>query len=246
MRPRCRWCAKRYGRPLGGRHTGRVLHGARTLGRFRGALLRRSPPRSSTRGLPPWAGIHEVLTTRARTRLSKCRGGCVRMTLLTLTPAFPSRPDPCDSAIKPNLLSWGFPKTAPPSYQAGESAVRVPIRYTFPRSFPRPVGRAAAPPAIRSRGFSPPQRLAPLRPCRSVSPCCRSWGSLRFTSSRDEDPRSAILPFEAFPPLKAFAVTRGHDVPSILPPRDNAATRPSLQALDVTVPLALPAFLPMT
>lgn len=37
------------------------------------------------------------------------------------------------------------------------------------------------PPAPRAaRGFSPPRRLAPPRPCRSVSPCCRSWGSPCF------------------------------------------------------------------
>jgi hypothetical protein len=37
-----------------------------------------------------------------------------------------------------------------------------------------------ASPACRPRGFAPPRRFVPLRPCRSVSPCCRSWGSPWF------------------------------------------------------------------
>jgi hypothetical protein len=51
-----------------------------------------------------------------------------RATLLTLAPTFPTRSGPCDPTAlvsEPSgFLSWGCPKIAPPSYEAGRSASR--------------------------------------------------------------------------------------------------------------------------
>jgi hypothetical protein len=125
------------------------------------------------------------------------------------------------------FLSWGCPKIAPPSTKAEES---TPGRFRALR------GGVPRPPAFRPRGFSPPRRLAPLRPCGPVSSRCRSWGSPRFRRSRNRLPRSAILPYEAFPPPMAtrnVAVARGAVSPPPLPSRPflPALARPGPQGL---------------
>jgi len=105
----------------------------------------------------------------------------------------------------PGFLSWGCPKIAPPSTSAKES---TPGRLRVLR------GGLPHPPAFRPRGFTPPRRFAPLSLCRLVSSRCRSWGSSRFHRSRNQFPRGAIPPFEAFPPPTARPMS-----PSRLPSR---------------------------
>ena len=94
-----------------------------------------------------------------------------RATLLTFVPSFPAPSGPCDPTESSGFLSWGCPKIAPPSTRAEES---TPGRFRVLR------GGLPHPPAFRPRGFSPPRRLAPLRPRGLVSSRCRSWGSPRF------------------------------------------------------------------
>jgi hypothetical protein len=66
-------------------------------------------------------GVREVPTTGVRHMRKHTRA-----TLLTLTPTLPSRPDPCGPTCRPDCLSWGCPKIAPPSYRTGESDARGP------------------------------------------------------------------------------------------------------------------------
>jgi len=66
------------------------------------------------------AGALEVPTTGVRHMREHARA-----TLLTLTPTLPSRPDPCGPTCRPDCLSWGCPKIAPPSLRIEESASRV-------------------------------------------------------------------------------------------------------------------------
>jgi len=71
---------------------------------------------------------------------------------------------------------------------------------------------------FRPRGFSPPRQLAPTDGRRSVAPCSRSWGSLRFPlafawSTRRlprapaRVPRSAIHPSKNTPRQQPYRVT---------------------------------------
>jgi hypothetical protein len=53
--------------------------------------------------------------------------------------------------------------------------------------------------AFRPRGFAPPRRFTPLRPCRFVSPCSRSWGSPCFIPSRNGNPHGAVPALRSFP-----------------------------------------------
>jgi len=156
-------------------------------GRFRGALLRRSPPRPSAH-----AGALEVPTTGGQT----IRNAWLLLPL-DLDASFPgtSRSVRPDLPAGPPLL--GLSKDAPPSFEVGESAARSVCRHPDHRR------STAVALAFRPRGFSPPRRLPPPRPRRFVSPCCRSWGSPCFRSSRNELPHDAFLPFEAFPPPTA-------------------------------------------
>lgn len=160
------------------------------------------------------------------------------MTLLTLTPALPSRPDPCDSAIKPNLLSWVFQR--PPLHRTqSRSPLSVCRRFAFPRSGVRP-GRSCRFPAIRSRGFAPPQRLDPSRLRRFVSPCCRPWGSLRFPSSRNEVPRSAIPALRSFPSVESVRHGTGPWRPFALPLPCGETITPGAERHRSSCPPAVP------
>jgi len=163
---------------------------------------------------------------------------------LTLTPTLPSRPDPYDSANRPNFLSWGFQR--PPLHRTESKSptpgpelrcnARLPLR-----SFPS--GMDCRPSRVPPSWFYTTSAVFPLRPCRSLSPCCRSWGSPRFPSSRNEGPRGALLPFEAFPPLTAFApahVRSGSSVGPIDGLFDRTIVRPT--SVSVTALLALSPF----
>jgi hypothetical protein len=101
-----------------------------------GGLPRGDSPRSIPRCLapplpssalrtPPFGGARgalEVLTTGVcHTRMR------AHATLLTLTPTFPSRPDPCGPAFRLDFLSWVCPKIAPPSSHVEESGARVRV-----------------------------------------------------------------------------------------------------------------------
>ena len=154
-------------------------------GRFRGDWLHRSPPRPSTPLAPGPRGPYD----RARVITKPC----TRATLLTLTPTFPSRPDPYGPTCRSDFLSWGCPKIAPPSYEAEESDARGPrLRVTLR-------GWAASPPRVPSAWFLTTSTVSPPRPCRVVAPCCRSWGSPCFPSSRNEVPHSALSALRSFP-----------------------------------------------
>lgn len=142
---------------------------------------------------------------------------------------------------EPPLL--GFSKDRPSIVLNRRVRFQTPTPPALPRGCTGLRGTSCRSSRVRSRGFTPPQRFPPLRPCRSVSPCCRSWGSLRFTSPSGENPRSAFLPFEAFPPLKAFAAARVCDVLSFRTPTTSRVGS-SLEALGVTALLPLSAFLP--
>jgi len=70
-----------------------------------------------------------------------------RATLLTLTPTLPSRPDPCGPTCRPDCLSWGCPKIAPPSFRIEESAARAARRRASLRR------RTASPSRVPSAWF---------------------------------------------------------------------------------------------
>jgi len=156
---RFRWCAMRCDFLRGSRHTERVQHGARTLVDsavfcFTAPLLdllpgaRRSPKRQP----PPAIGPRGPYDQGARTSLNKSSYWYVRPTLMTLTPTLPSRPDPRDSAIKPNLLSWDFQRPPLHRLQPESSLFQIvrlrPILGTSCRSSRAP-----------HCGFSPPLQL---------------------------------------------------------------------------------------
>jgi len=154
-------------------------------GRIRGEWLHRSPPRPSTPLAPGPRGPYD----RARVITKPC----TRATLLTLTPTLPSRPDPCGPTCRSDFLSWGCPKIAPPSCRveesdARESRLRASLR-----------GWAASPPRVPPAWFLTTSTVSPPRPCRGVAPCCRSWGSPCFPSSRNEAPHSAVPALRSFP-----------------------------------------------
>jgi len=117
-----------------------------------------------------------------------------RASLLTLTPTFPSRPDPCGPTLRPDCLSWGFQRS--PLHRTESKSPTPGFRVsTAPFGARQPVS-----PACRPRGFAPPRRVVPLRPCRSVSPCCRSWGSPYFFPSRNGPPYSVCPALRSFSP----------------------------------------------
>jgi hypothetical protein len=155
-------------------------------GRFRGAWLRRSPPRPSTllapgpsRSFRPGCNI---------TRKCECE------TLLTLTPTFPSRLDPCGPAWSSRTSSPGVVQRSPLHRSESWSPSPGPRVSALPFG-----GGQPALLAFRPRGFSPPRRFTPPRPCRFLSPCSRSWGSPCFPSSRNEVPHSAAPALRSLP-----------------------------------------------
>jgi len=129
----------------------------------------------------------------------------------------------------PGSLSWG--------------CRRSPLRRTQSRS-PLPVRpfrdlpssrRLPTSTVFRPRGFSPPRRITPPRPCRDVAPDCRPWGSPRFRPLRGVVPATPFCPAElsspdAAPQLdESSALGCGHTpspcchadlaTPATLPPR---------------------------
>jgi len=160
-------------------------------GRFRGAWLRRSPPRPSTLLAPgPSRSFRPgCIVTRK----------CECATLLTLTPTFPSRPDPCGPAWSSRTSSPGVVQRSPLHRSESGSPSPRPRVSALPFGEGQPVLLA-----FRPRGFAPPRRLAPPRPCRFVSPCSRSWGSPCFPSSRNEVPHSAIPALRSLPSADSY------------------------------------------
>jgi hypothetical protein len=131
--------------------------------------------------------ILEVLTTGERHMRKHARA-----TLLTLTPTLPSRPVPYGPTCRSNCLSWGCPKIAPPSYRIEESDARVRCFHLSLR------GGTARPSRVPSAWIRTTSTDFPLRPCRSVSPCCRSWGSPCFF------PVAKRASSQRFPALRSF------------------------------------------
>ena len=162
--------------------------GGVTPGRFRGCWLRRSPPRPSIHGLSVCIGALEVPTTGVRDTFER-----VHATLLTLTPTLPSRPDPCGPTCRPDCLSWVVQRSPlhRPESKSPTPGVRVSAA---PFGEEQPVL-----PALRPRGFAPPRRFTPLRPCRFVAPCSRSWGSPCFVPSRNGPPHGVVPALRSFP-----------------------------------------------
>jgi hypothetical protein len=152
-------------------------------------------------------GVHEVPTTGMRHMRKHARA-----TLLTLTPTLPSRPDPCGPTCRPDCLSWGCPKIAPPSSAGGR--VRVPEAPRVSAGSVRRVSASPGPPsrwecrfpsACRPRGFSPPRRFVPLRPGGHFQ-AAADRGVHHVSSCRETGfPAVRVLPFEAFPPPTATA-----------------------------------------
>jgi hypothetical protein len=155
-------------------------------GQFRGAWLRRSPPRPSTLLAPrPSRSFRPGCVV---TRKCECA------TLLTLTPTFPSRLDPCGPAWSSRTSSPGVVQRSPLHRSEPGSPSPGPHVAVLPFGEGQPVLLA-----FRPRGFAPPRRFAPPRPCRFVSPCSRSWGSPCFSSSRNEVPHSAAPALRSLP-----------------------------------------------
>jgi len=154
-------------------------------GRFRGVWLRRSPPRPSMREhrgpRGPYDRVHHMREH-------------ARATLLTLTPTFPSRPDSMRSDLPAGLPLLGLSKDRPsivPNRRVrrpGSVSPRLPSGKNS-----QFVPRAVHVVSHHLDGF-------PLRPCRSVSPCCRSWGSPCFLPSRNGHPHRAIPALRSLPP----------------------------------------------
>jgi len=160
-----------------------------------------SPLPSSTFGAFG-AAVLEVPTAGAR---RYTHGSCfsARATLLTLTPTLPSRPDPCVPAWSSRNSSPGVVQRSP--LHRSESGSPTPGEHVSVRPFGK---EQPVPSACRPRGFAPPRRFVPPRPCRSVSPCSRSWGSPCFPSSRNEDPHGAGSALRSFPSADSYAADR--------------------------------------
>jgi len=112
----------------------------------------------------------------------------------------------------------------------------------------RPSGQRYHPLSVfRPRGFSPPRRLAPLRPCGLVASRSRSWGPPRFHLSRNRLPRDAFLPYEAFLPAGSCVAATPMRLPSPSSPLRGVASPPVLLRVRAfTASLALLTFLPPT
>jgi hypothetical protein len=76
---------------------------------------------------PPWPScctLADVRTLPSRTLVLVAVQpvGCIRLTLMTFAPSFPTRPDLAAQLLaEMSFLSWGCPKIAPPSSLVGES-----------------------------------------------------------------------------------------------------------------------------
>jgi hypothetical protein len=126
----------------------------------------------------------------------------VRATLLTLTPTLPSHPDPCGPALQPDILSWVFPKIAPPS--SGGQGVRFP-GFALPR-FPSEKDSQSFPRAARVvlhhlDGLILLDRAGLFHP--AADPGVRPVSPRRETKF----PSAPFPPFEAFPPPTATGPT---------------------------------------
>lgn len=117
------------------------------------------------------------------------------LSLLTFGAVFPDAVRLLPPGVgTPDCLSWG--------------CRRSPLRRARPRSpLPdaplrvHPSGRRLPTPTMfRPRGFSPPRRFAPPRPCRDVAPDCRPWGSPRFRPLRGVIPATPFRPPEPCSP----------------------------------------------
>jgi len=170
----------------------------------------RSPPRPS-----PFGGVLEVPTTGQRVLRKQDRANPP-----DLDAGFPvtSRVSTVRRTTA-ELPLLGLSKDRPSIVL--NRRVRCPVS-ALPHS-PSEVG--CRPPRVPSSWFRTTSTGSPLRPRRFVAPCCRSWGSPRFSSPCGECPRGAVLPFEAFPPPTATnqvsLLVRGRDVtvgPSLILP----------------------------
>jgi hypothetical protein len=98
------------------------------------------------------------------------------------------------SDLPAGLSLLGFSKD-PPLHR---SAPKSPSPGTRVSAFPFGEGQPVLL-AFRPRGFAPPRRFAPLRRCRCVSPCSRSWGSPCFRPSRNGLPHGVVPALRSFP-----------------------------------------------
>lgn len=179
----------------GGYHTGRVLHGGRTLVDsaalcFAAPLLDLRPRSQSCVRRDP-RGPYNQGAKRLKNKPS--------LDPLDLDAGSPVTSRSIRFGHTTELPLMGFSKDRPsivPSRGVRRPGLAFPLR---------PSEVSCRPPRVPSTWFCTTPTDSPPRPRRFVSPCCRSWGSPRFSSSRNEDPRGVFLPFEVFPPLTAFA-----------------------------------------
>jgi len=214
-------------------------------GRFRGALLHRSPPRPSIARLTPHhrdpRGPYDPGANAFELSLEWIRSHDPP----DLDADFPvtSRSVRFGDQAESPLL--GFSKDRPSIVHSREVRFRVNRRFASPRTAAPPGN--GLPPAPRSAhvvshhlsGLILPGSAGLFHP--AADPGVHSVSPRRETRI----PAVLFLPFEAFPPLKAFtealAGGRVRGVPSLLP---HLSAEPSLQASSVTALLALPSFPP--
>jgi len=103
----------------------------------------------------------------------------------------------------------GLSKDRPSIVSAVESVLRGASGWgvsALPRA---PSGwESRFPSAFRPRGFAPPRRFVPPRPCGPIAGRCRSWGSSRFLPSRNGIPRDALAALRSLPSADSYVPPR--------------------------------------
>jgi hypothetical protein len=117
-----------------------------------------------------------------------------------LTPTFPTRFGPCDPAAKPGFLSWGCPKSAPPSYRIEESDSQL-----FRRASPRRVSAPRIGPASPCAPWAPRLALAPRQRIAAKSP----------RSSLPFHPVALLRPRRSFVAPRSRRTLRRRTVPNL-------------------------------
>jgi len=178
-----------------------VLRGPSTGGDTRSIPRRLASPLPSTTFDAPLArvepGWNTVILEVPSTGLRGMRKHA-RSSLLTLTPTFPSRPDSIRSDLQAGLSLLGLSKDRPsivPNRRVRRPGARVLRKQEHGSLRGETASLSRVPPAW----FRTTSTDFPLRPCRSVSPCCRSWGSPSFHPSRNG------LPIGAVPALRSLS-----------------------------------------
>jgi hypothetical protein len=203
----------------GGYHTGRVLHGGRTLVDsaalcFAAPLLDLRPRSQSCVRRDP-RGPYDQGANRLKNKRS--------LDPLDLDAGSPVTSRSIRFGLPTELPLMGFSKDRPsivPSRGVRRPGLAFPLR---------PSEVSCRPPRVPSTWFCTTPTDSPPRPCRSVSPCCRSWGSPCFFPSRNGPPHSAISALRSLPPADSDGsgtspspLARVTDRPSLASPSPRA------------------------